>query len=77
MVLTGGNYALYYRAWQKGWGVLWENMEFRVYLLIVAAATILIGLNLAGSLGEGPTTALLLVFPGGVHRYDGLRLGRL
>ena len=58
MVLTGGNYALYYRAWQKGWGVLWENMEFRVYLLIVAAATILIGLNLMSSLGEGPTTAL-------------------
>lgn len=58
MVLTGGNYALYYRAWQKGWGVLWENMEFRVYLLIVAAATIPIGLNLMSSLGEGPTTAL-------------------
>ena len=58
MILTGGNYALYYRAWQKGWSVLWDNMEFRVYLLIVAAATILIGLNLMSAFGIGPSTAL-------------------
>ena len=46
MILTGGNYGLYYQAWQKGWHVLRRNTEFKAYLLIIAAATVLIGLNL-------------------------------
>ena len=46
MILTGGNYGLYYQAWQKGAHVLWRNTEFKAYLLIIAVAAALIGINL-------------------------------
>ena len=44
MILTGGNYGLYYQAWQKGAHVLWRNTEFKAYLLIIAVAAALIGI---------------------------------
>lgn len=58
MVLTGGNYGLYYQTWQKGWHILWHNTEFKAYLAILAAATVLIGLNLMDGFDVTAPTAL-------------------
>lgn len=58
MILTGGNYGLYYQAWQKGWHVLRRNTEFKAYLLIIAAATVLIGLNLMDGFDVSAPAAL-------------------
>ena len=47
-----------YQAWQKGWHVLRRNTEFKAYLLIIAAATVLIGLNLMDGFDVSAPTAL-------------------
>ena len=58
MILTGGNYGLYYQAWQKGAHVLWRNTEFKAYLLIIAVAAALIGINLMDGFDVSAATAL-------------------
>ena len=50
---------IYVAAWKRGIRVLWENTEFKVYLSIVAAATILIFLNLMLESGLYAPSALL------------------
>ena len=50
---------IYVAAWKRGIRVLWENTEFKVYLSIVAAATILISLNLMLESGLYAPSALL------------------
>lgn len=57
MILTGGNYGLYYQVYKKGAGVLWRNTEFKAYLVILAVVTSLIVLNLAYVSGGGWTAA--------------------
>lgn len=47
MVLAGGNFALYYAGYVQGWKTLWKDTEFKVYIWIVAGATLLITANLA------------------------------
>jgi len=46
MVISSANFGMYVMAWHRGIHVIWENEEFRAYLGIVAAATVLIALNL-------------------------------
>mgnify|MGYP001945200124 FL=1 len=33
MILSGANFALYYQAWHKGWKTLWEDEEFKYYII--------------------------------------------
>jgi len=46
MILAGGNFAVYYLAWTKGFRALLTSTELRVYLLIIGAATLAISANL-------------------------------
>lgn len=46
MMLAGGNFALYYMVGEKGLSVLWRDTEFKVYAVIIIAATFAITLNL-------------------------------
>lgn len=59
MVISSANFGIYVAAWKRGIRVLWENTEFKVYLSIVAAATILISLNLMLERGLYAPSALL------------------
>lgn len=59
MVISSANFGIYVAAWKRGIRVLWENTEFKVYLSIVAAATILISLNLMLESGLYAPSALL------------------
>lgn len=58
MLLCGGNFGLYYRAYKKGFRVLRENTEFKTYLGIVCAATACITANLVLQMGLNPVQAL-------------------
>lgn len=62
MFLSGGNYALYYRAWQKGWHVFRRNSEFKAYALMIFLATLAITLDLWLSLGESFGTSWRYAF---------------
>lgn len=46
MILGGGNFALYYHMTQVGVKVLWHDVEFRSYIIILAVLTLLITLNI-------------------------------
>lgn len=46
MIFAGGNFALYYHIFQNGFKVLWEDVEFKVYVLIIVVISILIAANL-------------------------------
>ncbi|MCE7984731.1 MAG: TrkH family potassium uptake protein [Caldilinea sp. CFX5] len=43
MVLAGANFALHYRFLRGDWSAYWRDKEFRIYLGIIGAATLLIG----------------------------------
>lgn len=58
MVLTGGNFGLYYRVYQKGLAVLKQDTEFKAYLLILGGATMMTGLNLLYAFDVTWSTAL-------------------
>ena len=58
MVLSGGNFGLYYRVYQRGFSVLLRNTEFKAYLGILLTATVLIMLNLMYNLGYEPAQSL-------------------
>ncbi len=63
MFLAGGSFSLYYRAYVKGPAVILHNTEFRTYLGIVLAATLLIALNLILSMGmDGSMAARVAIF---------------
>ena len=63
MFLAGGSFSLYYRAYVKGPAVILRDTEFRTYLGIVLAATLLIALNLILSMGmDGSMAARVAVF---------------
>lgn len=46
MVIAGGNFALYYQMSTKGWKSVWEDLEFRVYIFVFFAFTLMIALNI-------------------------------
>lgn len=47
MFIAGGNFALYYAGWKKGWSVLWHDTEYRTYVCILLTAYALVIINLA------------------------------
>ncbi|BEU86739.1 TrkH family potassium uptake protein [Selenomonas sp. TAMA-11512] len=58
MFLSGGSFALYYQAYRKGLRVFARNNEFRVYALLIAAAILIITVDLVRATGEEPLLAL-------------------
>jgi len=58
MILAGGNFSLYYRAWRKGPRVFLHNTEFKAYLGIELVAMLLVGGALVWGMGAAPATAL-------------------
>ena len=44
MLVSGGNFALYYHALQHGPKVLWRDMEFKGYLIIISTISLLISI---------------------------------
>ncbi|HWQ60782.1 MAG TPA: TrkH family potassium uptake protein, partial [Negativicutes bacterium] len=58
MFLAGGNFGLYYLAWQKGLRKLWQDSEFKLYLGIVLVSTLSIVAFLYFGPGIDPATGL-------------------
>lgn len=58
MFLAGGNFALYYLAWQKGLRKLWRDSEFKLYLAIVVVSTVSIAAFLYCGSGIQPASGL-------------------
>ena len=46
MIIAGGNFGLYFLAWSRGLKHIWQDTEFRIYLAIIAGATLVISLSL-------------------------------
>lgn len=46
MIISGGNFALYYVVYKKGLKSLWRDTEFKTYICIITVVTIAITLNL-------------------------------
>ena len=46
MLISSANFGMYVAAWQKGFKVILDDTEFRVYLAIVAVATAAMSLDL-------------------------------
>jgi len=46
MIIAGGNFGLYFLAWSRGLKHIWRDTEFRIYLSIIAIATLAISLSL-------------------------------
>lgn len=47
MIISGGNYGLYYVGWVKGWRAIYKDTEMRVYLSILALGSLGIAITLA------------------------------
>ncbi|MDR7868415.1 MAG: TrkH family potassium uptake protein [Sporomusaceae bacterium] len=56
MFLAGGNFGLYYLAWQKGVKKLWQDSEFRLYFGLVLFSTLAIAAALYLGPGINPAT---------------------
>ncbi len=46
MVIAGANFSLYHGLWRRRGGNLWNDPEFRVYVILILGATVLIASNL-------------------------------
>lgn len=46
MILAGANFALYYKAYYRGWNVLWKDEEFRYFIYFIFATSCLVSLAL-------------------------------
>lgn len=46
MVLAAGNFAVYYQVTQNGIKALWEDLEFKIYVVMVLCFTVAIALNI-------------------------------
>ena len=57
MIISGGNFSLYYQVYQSGWKQLFRDMEFRTYIIFTIICTILITANICYvngyNLGQG------------------------
>ena len=42
MVISSANFGLYVKAWKRGFHVIWEDTEFKVYVCIVGLSTLLL-----------------------------------
>ena len=51
MIISSASFAMYVVAWRQGVHVIWQNTEFRVYLMVVAGASALIALDLYVEMG--------------------------
>ena len=60
MFLAGGNFAIYLQAWRKKTFKPFRNTEFKVYLLIILGATLIIAGNLWLTAEADPGSALRL-----------------
>jgi len=58
MVIGATNFALHYRFYREGLGVYFKNSEFKFYIGILAAATLLVAFNLFGREYGGVLTSL-------------------
>lgn len=58
MTIAGGNFGLYFMAWKRGPRALLNDLEFKVYLGIMATATLLITANLVLAAGQPAGQAL-------------------
>ena len=58
MLLSSGSFAMYVVAWRKGWHVIRQNTEFRVYLILNVAAVLFIISDLLIEMGMGVLDAL-------------------
>ena len=58
MTIAGGNFGLYYIVWKKGLKVLLHDLEFKVYLAIMAGATLFMAANLIWVSGQPAGQAL-------------------
>jgi len=46
MIISGGNFSLYYQVYQSGFRQLYRDMEFRCYIIFTIVATLLITANI-------------------------------
>ena len=46
MVLAAGNFAVYYQVTQNGFKALWEDLEFKVYVVMVLCFSVAIAVNI-------------------------------
>lgn len=46
MVLAAGNFAVYYQVTQNGLKALWEDLEFKIYVVMVLCFTVAIAVNI-------------------------------
>lgn len=53
MILAGANFALYYKAYHRGWRVLWGDEEFRYFLYFVFATSCVVSLSVFWGTEEG------------------------
>ena len=58
MIVSSGSFAMYVVAFRKGIGVIWRNTEFRTYLTIVFAVTIIVACDLVLEMLVTPEIAI-------------------
>jgi len=58
MIITGGNFGLYFLAWRSGLKSIFKDVEFRYYLLIIAVSTLMIALSLWWTMDTGAGSSL-------------------
>ena len=57
MVVSSGSFAMYVVAFKKGIGVIFRNTEFRIYLMIITAAAIVVACDLMLEMNVAPEVA--------------------
>lgn len=53
MLLAAGNFAVYYQVTQTGFKALWEDLEFKIYIIMMLVFTVLIAANIIIVTGYG------------------------
>ena len=62
MLIASGSFAMYLVAFNKGFEVIFRNTEFRTYLMIIFAASLIIAADLVLEMNTNPVTALRSAF---------------
>ena len=57
MIISSGSFAMYVVAYRRGVGIIFRNAEFRTYLLIVLAVTLIVACDLIWEMHVAPETA--------------------
>lgn len=58
MILAGGNFTVYYAVFQRGLRAVWQDFEYRMYLLILGIGIFIVALSLFFGAGETISNAL-------------------